>query len=155
MDTRISAREWYERGRTLRQSKMYDQALKDLRQVIHDANYGGQAQTQVALCLRALGRHEEAVTALRYALDSSSISPNESLHVLYLLGQSLEALGRNAEALEAYGWVRQADETFLDVESRIKRLCGRSQTMLTRPLRMGDLLDMGRRSLSLLGLSKS
>jgi tetratricopeptide (TPR) repeat protein len=154
MDTRISAHELYERGRTLRQSKMYDQALKDLRQVIHDPNYGGQAQTQVALCLRALGRHEEAVTALRYAFDSSSISPNECLHVLYLLGQSLETLGRNAEALEAYGWVRQEDADFLDVDSRIKRLCGRPQTILTRPLRMGDLLNMGRRSLSLLGLSK-
>ncbi len=36
MDTRISAREWYERGRTLRQTKMYNQALADLQQAIHD-----------------------------------------------------------------------------------------------------------------------
>jgi tetratricopeptide (TPR) repeat protein len=154
MDTRISPRQWYERGRTLRQAKMYDQALSDLRQVIHDPNYGGQAHTQVALCLRALGRHEEAIAALRFALDSSSLSLHESMHVLYLLGQSLESLGRYAEALEAYGWVRQEDATFLDVESRIKRLCGRPQTILTRPLRAGDLLgvcgDFGRRSLSLL-----
>jgi len=148
MDSGISARERYERGRTLRQNKMYDQALADLQQAIKDPNYAGQAYTQTALCLRALGRHDEAVAALRYALDSTSISPNESLHVLYLLGQSFESLGRYAEAIEAYNWVRQEDAGFLDVDTRIKRLCGARQSVFTRPLKAVDLVTFGRSFLS-------
>ena len=144
MDTRVSAREWYERGRTLRQNKMYRQALTDLQEALEDPNYRGQAYTQTALCLRALGRHEEAVTALRQALNASSLSTNESMHVLYLLGQSLESLGRCAEAIEAYNWVRQEDARFLDVDSRIKHLCGARGSVWHRPLKSVDLLSLGR-----------
>jgi len=119
MDTRMSARELYERGRMLRQAKMYDRALADFRSVIQDPNYVGKAHTQAALCFRAMSRHGEAAAALEKALASSTLSLNEQMHVLYLLGQTLESLGRNAEALEAYGWVRQADSGFLDVDDRI------------------------------------
>ena len=119
-----SAREHYERGRTLRQAKMYDQALAALQHVTDDPNYAGQALTQLGLCLRAMGRHEEAVTAWRKALNSSSLSEGEYIQVLYLVGKCLESLGRPAEAMEAYNWVRWQDPGFLDVESRIKNLCG-------------------------------
>jgi tetratricopeptide (TPR) repeat protein len=156
MDTRMSARELYERGRMLRQAKMYDRALADFRSAIQDPNYAGKAHTQEALCFRAMGRHGEAATALEKALASSTLSPNEQVHVLYLLGQTLESLGRHAEALEAYGWVRQADGGFLDVDDRIKQLCGSRTrpTFLTRPFKSADLLGicryLHRRSLSLL-----
>ena len=156
MDTRMSARELYERGRMLRQAKMYDRALADFRSAIQDPNYTGKAHTQVALCFRAMGRHGEAATALEKALASSTLSPNEQVHVLYLLGQTLESLGRCAEALEAYGWVRQADGGFLDVDDRIKQLCGSRTraTFLTRSFRSADVLGicryLQRRSLSLL-----
>jgi tetratricopeptide (TPR) repeat protein len=158
MDARMSARELYERGRMLRQAKMYDRALADFRDAIRDRSYAGKAHTQVALCLRAMGRHGEAATAFRQALASSALSSDEHLHVLYLLGQTLESLGRYAEALEAYGWVRQANARFLDVDDRIKQLCavgsGASPSLLTRRFRPGDLLGicgyLHRQSLSLL-----
>ena len=140
MDTRMSARDLYERGRMLRRAKMYDRALADFQQVTHDPNFAGQAYTQAALCFRALGRHGEAAAALEKALDSPILSANEHLHVLYLLGQTLESLGRHAEALKAYGWVRQVDARFLDVDSRIKQLCGsRPSSFLTRPFQSADL----------------
>ena len=96
MNATVSARERYERGRTLRQTKMYDQAMAELQHATHDPNYAGQARTQLGLCLRAMGRHEEAVATLRQALHSPSLSPQESIHVLYIVGQSLESLGRYA-----------------------------------------------------------
>ena len=146
MEAWMSARESYERGRMLRQAKMYDRALADLRSATHNPQYAGKAHTQVALCFRAMGRHEEAVVALRQALDSSTLSPNERVHVLYLLGLSLESLGRYAEALEAYGWVRHKDATFRDVESRIKHLCavgrGMPESLWGRRFRAADLLSM-------------
>jgi tetratricopeptide (TPR) repeat protein len=128
MDTRMSARELYERGRMLRQAKMYDRALADFRSAIQDPNYVGKAHTQAALCFRAMSRHGEAATALEKALASSTLSPNEQVHVLYLLGQTLESLGRHAEALEAYGWVRQADGGFLVSIGRFARYLPLSPT---------------------------
>ena len=141
MNETASARERYERGRSLRQNRMFDQALAELRQATHDPNYAGQARTQLGLCLRAMGRHEEAVTVLRQALDSPSLSPAESIHVLYLVGQSFESLGRHAAAIEAYNWVRQEDPGFLDVETRIKNLCGARRSLFTQA---ADMLQLGR-----------
>ena len=109
-----------------------------MQQATHDPYYGGRAQIQMGLCLRALGRHDEAVTALREALNSSNLSQKEYTHVLYLLGQCLESLGRSAEAIEAYNRVRQEDPGFLDVETRIKKLCGAEGTQTM------DLLQFGR-----------
>jgi len=120
---------------------MYDQALAELQHATQDPNYAGQARTQLGLCLRAMGRHEEAVATLEQALNSPSLSSKEYIHVLYLVGQSLESLGRYAEALEAYNWVRQEDPRFLDVESRIKKLCGAPRSLLTQSV---DLLQLGR-----------
>jgi tetratricopeptide (TPR) repeat protein len=158
----MSARDLYERGRMLRQAKMYDKALADFTNALHDPYYAGKAHTQVALCFRALGRHAEAAQALRQALDSSTLSANEHLHVLYLLGQTLESLGRYAEALEAYGWVRQEEPKFLDVDDRIKQLCavgtGTPISLFTRRLKSADFFRMCRtlqqRSLSLLTWKK-
>jgi tetratricopeptide (TPR) repeat protein len=142
----------------LRKAKMYDRALADFRSATQDPYYAGKAHTQVALCLRAMGHHQEAAASLRKALDSSGLSSKEHLHVLYLLGQTLESLGRYAEALEAYNWVRQEDARFLDVDTRIKQLCavgsGMSPSLLTHRFRSADLLNfcryLRRRSLSLL-----
>lgn len=141
MDRTASARDRYERGRTLRQAKMYDQALVELRHVAQDPNYRGRAQTQVGLCLRAMGRYEEAVAALRQALHAPNLSSDECIHVLYLLGESLESLGRYAEAIEAYNWVRHENAGFLDVEARIKKLCGARAGFLTQVM---DVLNVGR-----------
>ena len=153
MDTQMSARELYDRGRMLRQAKMYDRALADFFNATQDPYFAGKGNTQIALCYRAMSRHQEAADALRKALESSTLSSNEHQHVLYLLGQTLESLGRYAEAVEAYGWVRKADAGFLDVEARIKQLCGTPPSALTRAFRSADLLRIcryvKRRSLSL------
>jgi tetratricopeptide (TPR) repeat protein len=92
-----------------------------------------------------MGRYEEAVATLRQALHAPNLSSDEYIHVLYLLGQCLESLGRSAEAIEAYNWVRHENAGFLDVEARIKKLCGARNDLLTQAM---DLLNLGR---SLLG----
>jgi tetratricopeptide (TPR) repeat protein len=159
----MSAGELYERGRVLKHANMYDEAVDDFQQAAQVPEYAGQAQAQLALCFRAMGRHEEAVEAFHQALESSTCSSTENLQMLYLLGHSLESLGRTAEALEAYGWVRQEDPGFRDVAARIKHLCagGRGpmrQSLLARQFRVGDLFtiysQLKQRSLSLLGQTR-
>ena len=143
----------------LKHANIYDEAIDDFQHAAQVPEYAGKAQAQLALCFRAMGRPEEAVAAFRQALESSTFSSNENLHLLYLLGETLESLGRTAEALEAYGWVRQEDAGFRDVAARIKHLCsGRRgpmrESLLARQFRVGDLFtiygQLKQRSLSLL-----
>jgi tetratricopeptide (TPR) repeat protein len=122
MDERMSAFEHYEHGLVLKQVQMFEAALQDFRQAAAHQQYAGRAQVQIALCLKAMGRYEEAVTAFYRGLESPISSSIERLHVLYLLAQTLELTGRYLEPLKVYGWIRLEDPKFLDVESRIKHL---------------------------------
>lgn len=122
MDERMSAFESYEHGLVLKQVQMFDAALEDFRKAAMHPQYAGKAKVQIALCFKSTGRYEEAVTAFYQGLECQTFSPKERVHILYLLGQTLESLGRFAETLEIYGWIRREDPGFIDVEHRIKHL---------------------------------
>jgi tetratricopeptide (TPR) repeat protein len=132
MEQRKSAFEHYERGRVLKQSQMFDQALQEFQQAAADPQYAINAHVQMALCFKANGRHEEAAATFRHILNIGTFSSKEKAHILYLLGQTLEALGRYAEALEAYGWARNDDPDFHDVTQRIKHLIAGGRGPLPR-----------------------
>lgn len=122
MEQPMSTFDHYKRGRVLKQSHMFAEALEEFRQAVTDPLYGGKARVQMALCLRAMDRYDEAAAAFRQALESATFSSEETTRILYLLGQTLESLDRYAEALEAYGWARKEDPGFQDVAHRIKHL---------------------------------
>ena len=122
MEQPMSTFNHYERGRVLKQSHMFAEALEEFRQAVTDPLYGGKARVQMALCLRAMERYEEAAAAFRQALELATFSSEETTHILYLLGQTLESLDRYEEALEAYGWARKEDPGVQDVAHRIKHL---------------------------------
>jgi hypothetical protein len=148
MPQRMSAFEHYERGRVLKHAQMFDQAREEFQHVANDPQYTGNAHVQIALCLRATGRYDDAVEAFRQALEVGTFSSKETAHILYVLGQTLESLGRYAEALEAYGWTRKEIPGFLDVAQRIKHLLagGRAPLPRRRPASrsvVGDMQKLG------------
>ena len=120
MPQQMSSSELYERGFVLMELRMFYPAIDDFQTAARDARYAGKAYVPMALCLKALGRQEEAVAAFRQALTSPLVSPVEQRHILYQLGQTLESLGRWAESLEVYGWIRTGDPEFRDVAQRIE-----------------------------------
>ncbi|WP_455378298.1 PilZ domain-containing protein [Petrachloros mirabilis] len=122
MDQQMSAGEHYEHGLVLKGVKMFYEAIQDFRKAALDPLYMGKAQLQIALCFRSVGRHEEAVMAFRQALTAPTFSLLEQRHILYRLGQTLEALGRYDESFEVYGWIRKEDPEFQDVDRRMKHL---------------------------------
>lgn len=132
MEQPKSAHDHYERGRVLKHAQMFDQAREEFQHAASNTQYAGNAHVQIALCLRATGRYDEAVEAFRRALEAGTFSPKEKAHILYFLGQTLESLGRYAEALEAYGWARNEVPGFQDVAQRIKHLLAGGRGSLPR-----------------------
>ena len=148
MESLTSAHEHYERGRALKLARMFDQAREEFQHAATNPHYAGNAYVQIALCLRATGRYDDAVGAFRQALEVDTFSSKERAHILYSLGQTLESLGRHAGALEAYGWARNEVPGFLDVTQRIKHLLAGGRGSLPRrqsPSRsvVGDVLRLG------------
>ena len=80
----------YERGLLMKKVQSFDSALKEFQQATKDPTQAGKAFAQVALCLKTLNRPEEAVTAFRQALETGPFSTKERVHILYLLGETLE-----------------------------------------------------------------
>ena len=152
MDQQTSSCECYERGLVLKRVQMFHQAIENFQKAALDPRFAGRAYVQIALCLKAGGRHEESVTAFRKALASPALSSEEKRHILYHIGQTLESLGRYAESLEVYGVIRRDDPGFRDVTQRIKRLCagGRGPALGaqgTWPVWMDEMFVRGRRLL--------
>lgn len=160
MEQPKSALDHYEHGRVLKNAHKFDQAREEFQHVASDPQYAGNAHVQIAMCLLATGRYDEAVVAYRQALEVGTFSSKEKAYILYFLGQTLESLGRYAEAMEAYCWTRKEVPGFQDVAQRIKHLLagGRGLLPRRRPASrsvVGDMLRLGEQLtpqvLSLLG----
>ena len=123
MDPRMALSNLYERGLVFKHARMFEPAIDDFRQAARDPQYTGKAYVQMALCLKAINRHDDAIMAFRQAAASPTIDSDGQLHIFYHMGRTMESAGRYAESLEVYGWIRKEDPEFRDVVSRIKRLC--------------------------------
>jgi tetratricopeptide (TPR) repeat protein len=121
----------YEAGLALRKAGLYKPAIEEFEQAATDGTYALKAYAQIGLCHKSRGHHEEAVTAFRKALKSPHSSMKEIVQILYVLGRTLETLGRIDETLEAYRWIRREDPGYRDVEHRILGLSTR-RTSTTR-----------------------
>ena len=144
MEPAVDAAEKYERGVALRKAGLCRQAVDELEQATGDRTYALKAYAQIGLCRKSLGQYEEAIAAFRSALQSPQASRKETVQILYVLGRTLEMLGRTAETLEAYRWIRREDASYRDVEQRIRELSSkRSSTIGGRsapPAWMGGII---------------
>ena len=121
--------ESYERGTALKNVGLFRQAAKHFEKAAQDPTYTLKGFAQMGLCLKKSGKQEEAVAAFRRALQVPSVSSKEQVQILYLLGRTLESLGRIPEALEAYRWLRREAPQYRDVALRIESLSmGRMHT---------------------------
>lgn len=118
----VSPAERYERGIALKKAGLYKAAIEQFEQAVGDRVLAVKAYAQIGLCYKLSGRYEEAVPAFQQALKAIPASPKETVQILYVLGRALESLGRIAETLEAYRWIRREDPTYRDVAERIERL---------------------------------
>ena len=144
MEPAVNAAEKYERGVALRKTGLFRHAVDELEQATGDRTYALKAYAQIGLCRKSLGQYEEAIAAFRSALQSSQASRKETVQILYVLGRTLEMLGRTAETLEAYRWIRREDPNYRDVEQRIRDLSSKrsssTEARSTHPAWMGGII---------------
>jgi tetratricopeptide (TPR) repeat protein len=123
--TEVDGHEAYEQGSALKNVGLFRQAAEHFEKAAQDPAYALKGLAQMGLCLKQSGKQEEAVTAFRRALQIPTASVKEQVQILYLLGRTLETLGRIPEALEAYRWLRREAPQYRDVTMRIESLSTR------------------------------
>ena len=104
---------------------LFRQAVEHFEKAAQDPAYAVKGFAQMGLSLKKSGKQEEAVAAFRRALQAPSTSSKEQVQILYLLGRTLESLGRVPEALETYRWLRREAPQYRDVAARIGSLSTR------------------------------
>jgi tetratricopeptide (TPR) repeat protein len=117
--------EAYERGMALKNVGLFRQAAEHFEIAAQYPAYALKGFAQMGLCLKKRGQQEEAIVAFRRALQVPSTSSNEQVQILYLLGRTLESLGRIPEALESYRWLRREAPQYRNVAMRIESLSTR------------------------------
>jgi len=128
-DQTVNPAERYERGIALKKAGLYKAAIEQLELATVDRSLAVKAHAQIGLCYKLSGCYEEAVLAFQRALKATPGSSKETVQILYVLGRTLESLGRIAETLEAYRWIRREDSEYRDVAERIARLSDRRPTV--------------------------
>lgn len=131
-DAEVSPAERYERGLALKNAGLHKAAIDQFEMAGVDLTLIVKAYAQIGLCYKLSGHYEEAVTAFHKALKATPASPKETIQILYVLGRTLESLGRIADTLEAYRWIRREDPGYRDVGERIERLSARRPTEVTK-----------------------
>lgn len=112
----------YREAIALKQAGEYTQAVA-LFDVLVDQNlWTTKALAQKGVCLKAIGRYDDALAAIRAAISRRPATPQESASLRYLLARTLEAKGRIDEAVEVYRTLGHGPRTYRDVADRLARL---------------------------------
>ena len=128
-DPEVGPSERYERGLALKKAGIHKAAIDQFEMATVELSLAVRAYAQIGLCYKLSGHYEEAVTAFQKALKATPGSSKETVQILYVLGRTLESLGRVAETLEAYRWIRREDAAYRDVAERIERLSSRRPSL--------------------------
>lgn len=119
----------YRKGLALKGAKEFRQAIEVFEQLIEHDSWAARALAQKGLCLIAVGRHEEAISAMREASTKRSTTEDERKTVQYLLARTLESQGRHGEARTVYVGLNRGQNTYRDVAARLARLPGGGQVV--------------------------
>jgi tetratricopeptide (TPR) repeat protein len=93
------------------------------RGLTEDPSYALQAYAQIGICLRASGSLPDAIVAFRKALGTQAAQlDHRTITIHYLLGRTLEDLGRVSEALSAYRRAQRLDPNYKDIVTRLEQL---------------------------------
>jgi general secretion pathway protein A len=112
----------YREGLALKESGEYRKAIGLFNRLVSQDSWAIRALAQKGLCLKAIGKDDDAVTTIREASARQSAGKEERMAVQYLLARTLESQGRYGEAREEYLLLVQGQGKYRDVADRLARL---------------------------------
>ena len=112
----------YARAMVLKEEGRLKEAVELFHSAAKDKSVWFKAYSQVGLCYVKMKEHHAAIQAFRTALEDPTVLQQDTLDVLYLLGRSLESVGRVGQALEVYHRINHVTPTFRDVANRLREL---------------------------------
>ena len=112
----------YREALAMKQAGEFLRAIALLDRLATDEAWGVKALAQKGLCLKAIGRYEEALSAYRAALDRPSGSAQDLVSLRYVFARTLESMGRSKEAVECYRTISRDGLNYRDVAVRIDQL---------------------------------
>ncbi len=112
----------YREALALKQAGEFNRAGALFDRLATDASWGAKALAQKGLCLKAVGRYDEALDTFRAALDRPRASTQDLVSLRYLLARTLESMGRTEEAVECYRMIRRDGQNYRDVDTRLDQL---------------------------------
>lgn len=115
----------YRQAIALKQAGEYARAIGLFETLEQADGWGIKALAQKGLCLKAVGRYEDALSAIRAALDRQPVSTQEVVSLQYLLARTLEAQGDHAGAVAVYRMLEDGHGSYRDVAARLARLDAR------------------------------
>lgn len=115
-------KEDYAKAMALKEEGRFKEAVELFHSAARDKSMWFKAYSQVGLCYVKDKEHHAAIQAFRTALDDPTAQQQERLDVLYVLGRSLESVGKASQALAAYHQIIHITPTFRDVANRLQEL---------------------------------
>ena len=112
----------YREALAFKQAGEFSRALALLDRLVADEEWGVKALAQKGICLNAIGRYEEALTAYRTAIDRPSGVAKDMVSLRYLFARTLESMGRSKEAVECYRTISREGRTYRDAAVRLDQL---------------------------------
>lgn len=109
MMAQTTAKEWYEKGMTLKKEKKYNDALNAFKKAISlNANYG-EAYFQLGWCHNELGQYAEALDAYR---KEEKLNPADPAHSYFEMGFAYKSMNNDQEAVVFYSKAIQIDPDY-------------------------------------------
>jgi tetratricopeptide (TPR) repeat protein len=112
----------YDLGVAYKEMGLLDEAIAEFQKALRGQQHRSRAYESLGQCFVDKGHYPVAATILSRATSEPGTDDAQLVGVLYLLGQTYEALERPVDALNAYQRVFAVDITFRDVAERIGAL---------------------------------
>ncbi len=101
---------------------LIEECLEEFRVASADPSLAFASYMEIAACLRGKGELAEAITYLRKALRCPGVSQEGLLDASYQMAQILEQRGMREQALVLYKKIGEKNQTFRDVQERVRNL---------------------------------
>lgn len=112
----------YDLGIAFKEMGLLDEAIAQFQRALRSPEGRLRASEALGIAFHDKGRHAIAEAVLTRAIDGIPGADDEKIALIYWLGRSLEAQGRETEALPWYERALAVDIRFLDLGERLARL---------------------------------